>query len=174
MARRRFGRVRRLPSGRWQARYPGPDGIDRPAPMTFATKTEAARWLALIEAELIRDEWINPRHGEIPLREYALVWLKERPGLRPKTVVLYDGLIRNHIAPTGAILAARRGLDVSAARDFRLGDLPLGALSPDRIRAWRAALLGSGVSVTTAAKAYRLLRAILATAVDDGLIRRNP
>ena len=24
--RRRFGTVRRLPSGRWQARYPGPDG----------------------------------------------------------------------------------------------------------------------------------------------------
>ena len=29
------------PSGRWQARYPGPDGIDRPAPDTFATKTDA-------------------------------------------------------------------------------------------------------------------------------------
>jgi integrase len=57
---------------------------------------------------------------------------------------------------------------------LRLGDLQLGALSPDRIRAWRAALLTVGVSVTTAAKAYRLLRAILTTAVEDGLIRRNP
>jgi integrase len=47
-------------------------------------------------------------------------------------------------------------------------------LSPDRVRAWRAALLSAGVSVTTAAKAYRLLRAILTTAVEDGLIRRNP
>ncbi len=26
MGKRRFGRVRELPSGRWQARYPGPDG----------------------------------------------------------------------------------------------------------------------------------------------------
>ena len=38
--KRRFGRVRRLPSGRYQARYRGPAGLDRPAPGTFATKTE--------------------------------------------------------------------------------------------------------------------------------------
>jgi hypothetical protein len=30
------------------------------------------------------------------------------------------------------------------------------------------------VSLTTTAKAYRLLRAILATAVDDDLLTRNP
>jgi hypothetical protein len=30
------------------------------------------------------------------------------------------------------------------------------------------------VSAVTVAKAYRLLKAILNTAVDDGLIRRNP
>ena len=44
-ARRRFGRVRRLPSGRYQARYLGPDGLDRPAPGTFASKTSAEKWL---------------------------------------------------------------------------------------------------------------------------------
>jgi integrase len=42
------------------------------------------------------------------------------------------------------------------------------------IRRWRKTLLDSGVSEVTAAKAYRLLRAILNTAADDGLIRRNP
>jgi len=30
------------------------------------------------------------------------------------------------------------------------------------------------VSEVTAAKAYRLLRAVFNTALDDGLIRRNP
>jgi integrase len=38
----------------------------------------------------------------------------------------------------------------------------------------RKKLLDSGVSEVTAAKAYRLIRAIFNTAVDDGLIRRNP
>ena len=41
-------------------------------------------------------------------------------------------------------------------------------------RSWRKKLLDSGVSEVTAAKAYRLLRAIFNTALDDGLIRRNP
>jgi hypothetical protein len=35
-------------------------------------------------------------------------------------------------------------------------------------------VLDSGVGVATAAKAYRLLKAIMTTAVDDGIIRRNP
>jgi integrase len=40
--------------------------------------------------------------------------------------------------------------------------------------AWRSHLLDGGVSGTMVAKAYRLLRAVLNTAVEDELIRRNP
>jgi hypothetical protein len=40
--------------------------------------------------------------------------------------------------------------------------------------ACRRRALDSGVGAITVAKAYRLLKAILNTAVDDGLIRRNP
>jgi integrase len=43
-----------------------------------------------------------------------------------------------------------------------------------RVRRWRSELLSNGVSEVTTAKAYRLLRAIFNTALDDGLIRRNP
>ena len=42
------------------------------------------------------------------------------------------------------------------------------------MRRWHAELLADGVTPVTAAKAYRLLKSIMATAVDDGLIRRNP
>ena len=43
------------------------------------------------------------------------------------------------------------------------------------IREWRAKLLGDGVSVSVAAKAYRLLRAVLMTAVEeDKILPRNP
>jgi integrase len=42
------------------------------------------------------------------------------------------------------------------------------------IREWRAEILGNGTSVSEAAKAYRFLRAVLMTAVDDQLIPRNP
>ena len=43
------------------------------------------------------------------------------------------------------------------------------------IREWRADLLRNGVSVTMAAKAYRLLRAVLMTATEeDKILPRNP
>jgi hypothetical protein len=53
--------------------------------------------------------------------------------------------------------------------------VPLGKLSTAMIRQWRSELLSAGVSVSVAAKAYRLLRAVLTTAVDeDKILARNP
>jgi integrase len=153
--RRRFGAVRQLPSGQWQARYLGPDDIMRPADRTFASKTEAERWLTRTEAEIIHGDWINPDAGRVPFGEFAADWIKERPNLRPKTIQLYDFLLRRYLAPAFGRVAVA---------DIREG----------QVRKWRKNLLDAGVTPVTAAKAYRLLRAVMNTAVDDGLIRRNP
>jgi integrase len=153
--RRRFGAVRQLRSSRWQARYLGPDGVMRPADDTFASKTEAERWLTRTEAAILDSDWIDPEAGKISLESYVADWIAERPNLRPKTVALYRYLARNHLVP-------------------RLGSSPVSAISDGRVRRWRRELLDSGVSPVTTAKAYRLLKAILNTATDDGLIRRNP
>ena len=156
MARkRRFGRVRRLPSGRRQARYKGPDGIDRPAPHTFPTKGDGERWLTLTEAEIMRGDWIDPDAGLVLFAEYPQAWVVERPNLRPKTIQLYGGLVRLHLVPT-------------------FGALTVQEINEARVRRWRKNLLDAGVGPVTVAKGYRLLKAILNTAVDDGLIRRNP
>jgi Phage integrase, N-terminal SAM-like domain len=48
-----------------------------------------------------------------------------------------------------------------------LGGVPIGKLSTAMIREWRAKLLGKVVPVSVAAKAYRLLRAVLMTAVEQ-------
>lgn len=53
--RRQFGSVRRLPSGRWQARYR--DGAGDVHSDTFATKGDAARHLARVQADVDRGEW---------------------------------------------------------------------------------------------------------------------
>ena len=153
--KRRFGRVRELPSGRWQARYKGPDGIDRPAPHTFDSKTSAERWLTLTEAEIIRGDWANPDAGKVLFSQYAHDWIEERPGLRPKTIRLYRYLLRCHL---GLAFNERALVDIKEPT----------------VRRWRKNLLDDGISAVTVAKAYRLLKAILNTAVDDGLIRRNP
>ena len=53
--------------------------------------------------------------------------------------------------------------------------MPVGKLSTPMIREWRATLLANGVSVSTAAKAYRFLRAVLMTAAEeDKILPRNP
>ncbi|ABD10581.1 site-specific recombinase XerD [Frankia casuarinae] len=155
-ARRRFGSIRRRESGRYQVRYPGPDGQQRTAPETFARKSEAERYLTLIEGQILRGEWIDPERGKVTLTDYAARWIVERPNLRPRTIGLYSGLLTRHITPY-------------------IGGIPIGKLTTPIIREWRTKLLESGVSVGTTAKAYRLLRAVLMTAVrEDELIRTNP
>jgi integrase len=153
--KRRFGRVRQLSSGRWQARYKGPDGIDRPAPRTFESKTSAERWLSVTEAEIIQGDWIDPDAGRVLFGAYARDWIEERPGLRPKTIELYRYLLRQNLEPA-------------------FGSRALADIKEPHVRRWRKNLLDAGVSAVTAAKAYRLLKAVFNTAVDDGLIRRNP
>ena len=92
--RRQFGSIRKLPSGRFQVRYTGPDGRTRAAPRTFARKDEARRWLTFAEAQMIRGEWIDPDQGKVLLTDYARMWIQERPKLRPRTVELYSLLLR--------------------------------------------------------------------------------
>jgi integrase len=153
--RRRFGSIRKLSSGRYQARYPGPDGVMRPADDTFVTKTEADNWLTVKEAEILDGDWIDPDASEVLIPDYAATWIDERPGLRPKTVVNYRSLLRCHIAP-------------------HLATVTVGELTLARVRRWRTKLLDSGTGPVATAKAYRFLRAVMNTAVDDGLIKRNP
>ncbi|WP_323097355.1 tyrosine-type recombinase/integrase [Intrasporangium sp. YIM S08009] len=152
--RREFGAVRQLPSGRWQASYLAADGLRRTAPNTFRTKADAHAWLTVRQSELLRGDWLDPDLGRVILDDYATKWIVEHR-ISARTRDLYEGLNRLHIRPI-------------------LGHVQLGSLTTERVRAWRAELLRSGRSEVTTAKAYRLLRAVLNTAVDDGRIARNP
>jgi Phage integrase, N-terminal SAM-like domain len=96
--KRRFGRVRRLPSGRFQARYLGPEGKDRPAPDTFSSKTAAEVWLTRKEIEIRDGEWIDPDLGKVTFTAYADSWVRDRM-LKPRTEELYRGLLKNHLLP---------------------------------------------------------------------------
>lgn len=152
--RRRFGRVRRLPSGRWQARYAGPDGRDRPAPNTFATKGDAERWLAAVETDLGRGQWLDPSAGETTLKQWSTLWLANRPDLKVRTRELYDWLLGKYILPP-------------------LGEVPLGKITPSLVRSWHSEISRTG-SQTPVRQSYSLLRAMLNTAVADEVIFRNP
>lgn len=95
---RRFGNVRQRGSGRWQARYPGPDGLMRNASHTFATKRDAEQWLTVTEASMLRGDWIDPLLGKIALQDYGERWIKERK-LSVRTREEHERTFRLHIAP---------------------------------------------------------------------------
>ncbi|WP_084130327.1 site-specific integrase [Demequina sp. NBRC 110055] len=223
-ARRDFGAIESLPSGRWRARYTGPDKRQRTAPVTFATKGEADRWLTTVRADMLRGLWTPPEAANITLGEYVASWLTGRaPQLRPRTRDLYartaerwllapvgEGRSVVHLSPvplraiTPPLVrewhaAVREAAHASAAarkartdrthparawaREQGMSVAPTGRLSPTVLAAWQAA--GSPETVTLApasddagstatAQAYRLLHAVMAQAVGDGLLTTSP
>src|SRR5207302_7151184 len=77
------------------------------------------------------------------------------PSLRPNTEQVYRYVLARHLLPF-------------------FGNRLITNIKEAHIRRWRHELLDSGVSPASVAKSYRLARAIMNTAVDDGIIRRNP
>ncbi|WP_206641708.1 N-terminal phage integrase SAM-like domain-containing protein [Nonomuraea polychroma] len=124
--KRRFGSIRQLPSGRFQIRYPGPDGKIRLGETTYARERDAEKALSLIEAKLITGDWTDPQRAKVKLGDYADKWIRERTNLRPRTVEIYKGLLKRYIRP-------------------HLGGVPIGKVDTAAIREWRVLLLGNGV-----------------------------
>ena len=94
--RRASGAVRKLPSGRWQARYTAPDGALRPLG-TFPTKAEADQALAHEVSRMARGVWRDPRLGDQPLGEWFRGWIATRGDLAPSTRALYGRLLERWI-----------------------------------------------------------------------------
>jgi len=120
-ARRTFGSIRKLPSGRYQARYFDASGQRHLGPDTFPTKADASRWLADVEVSLARGTWVDPEAGRVSFAQYASAWLEHRPGLKPRTADLCDSQLRCHIVPV-------------------LGDRALTDVTPATVRAWYTGL----------------------------------
>lgn len=146
-----FGSVRRLPSRRWQASY-WHEG-KRHSGGTFPSKADANVWLARQQSDVHSGVWIDPDAGRERFGVYAEQWLANRHDLRPRTRELYRSELNVHLLPA-------------------FETLPLGKITTARVRPWRAAI--EATKPVTAAKCYRLLRTILATAVEDGKLLVNP
>lgn len=165
MPRRAFGGIRRLPSKRWQATYTGPDGRRHKAWTTYLVKADAEVWLRDEELLIDRGAWTPPDRRDpigkadaFTVREYAAATVRRRATrarrpLRPSTVDLYSKLLDLAILPT-------------------LGGRALVDLTPADVQRWHDSL-PTGTPTQNGA-AYQLLRSILADAVEDELIDRNP
>jgi integrase len=152
-----FGRIRKLPSGRYQAGYVGPDFSLHNGLSTFETLLDSRAWLAAERRHMEAGTWVAPRARNratkaATLRPFADAWLKDRQ-LKPRTVAFYRTLLDQKILP-------------------ELGDLPLKSITSLTVRQWHANLPAE--HPTRRAHAYALLRTILGSAVTEDLIPSNP
>ena len=155
MARRSFGHVRKMPSGRWQASYTDEHSGERVlAPATFRTKADANIWVSTVEADRARGDLLDPRLAQRAFREWADEWLA---GLhvKPKTRLAYESSLRNHVLP----VFEHRPVASITYRDCKrfVDDLANGGLAPG-----------------TVGEARKILRLVLREALRADAIRRNP
>lgn len=155
--RRRFGAIRKLPSGRFQVRYRDPEtNRYRTAEQTFATKGAAGQWLSIIEADMTRGLWHDPKRGEVLLGEVAETWYSTKLHLRETTKHIYRTILDGHILPS-------------------FGERPIGSITTLDVQVWIATLHAKPrCGPNTVAKTYKQLRTIMEMALDAGLIMRNP
>lgn len=159
MERRRFGHVRQLPSGRWQASYAGPDGDRYLAPHTFTKKRDAEKWIQREEGFIETGEWFRQQTDHTPLfRDFCEEFINTqttRDGslLKPTTKQLYRTLLTVHLS--------------------RFHQTPLHEIDTPTVRKWWAESI-TDQKLTSRSRAYKLLSATLARAADDGLITHNP
>ena len=159
--KRTFGSVRKLPSGRHQARYTAPNGAYITAPKTFAAKIHAEAWLIDRRREIDANLWdpaaATRRRERVTLADYAETWLATRQvggwPIKARTRAHYAGILKRSLLPT-------------------FGPRLLTAITPADIRSWYAKTLVD--KPTMRAHTYDLLKTILATAIMDELIDANP
>lgn len=136
---------------RWRVRYLGPDGKERS--QSFDRKIDADQCRSTVEVDKQRGVHVDPAAGRITLAAHAEAWLTMLVNDAP-TIERVQSRVRRHILPV-------------------LGDKTLAQLAqrPSIIRQW---LSGLGLAPTSARGVLAHLSSMLQSAVDDGLIFRNP
>ena len=138
---------------RYDVRLRLPTG--REVSRTFKTLRLAEQYEREQEHARDRGSMHDPRAGRISLAEWVDEWREIRNGLRPNTVRIYETNLKKHILPT-------------------LGTVELASVDRARLLRWLADLGRTELAPATVHQAYRVLRTVLASAVEVGRITSNP
>ncbi|MFB8171863.1 tyrosine-type recombinase/integrase [Kitasatospora purpeofusca] len=139
---------------RYRARYVAPDGTEKSKSFPDRQKRFAEEWLARIEADMSRGQYLDPTAAKTTFQEFAEHWLQSQTS-DPNTQASMRSQLRLHAFP-------------------RIGSRPLGSFQPGHIREFVAQLETSGISGSYARVIFSNVRAVLSAAVDDGHLPRNP
>lgn len=157
---RSFSTSRRLPSGRYQVRYTGPDKIRRNAPHTFAARIDAEAWIVAKRRDIDREVWDaddDDPAEHLTFSVYSERWLANRQvagrPIKARTREHYAAILKDHLLPV-------------------FGYRQLTAIRPQDVRDWHAKTLAD--RPTMRSHAYGLFRTIMGSAVNEELIDANP
>jgi integrase len=137
----------------WRIRYRDPTGRERSR--SFARKADAERFMATVQADLIRGDWTDPRLSRTTLGEWSQRWLRTKAHLKPKTLAGYRSNLRAHVLPT-------------------FGDYQLRHIDRMAVEEWIADLQASGLGPSGVRQARQVLGAMLTLAVGAGYLTTNP
>ncbi|GIM86306.1 tyrosine-type recombinase/integrase [Salinispora arenicola] len=138
---------------RYRVRYIAPDGRERSKSFPDRGKRDADAFLVSVESDKLRGSYIDPSAGRITFREYAEEWLRTR-AFDESTRESTEYRVRKHLMPF-------------------FGDRQLSSIKPGQVREWDRSMVGK-LALATRAVVFAHLRTILAAAVDDERIAKNP
>lgn len=137
---------------RWYARYRDPSGQQRVK--VFDRKVDAERYLTTVESSKLTGSYIDPSAGKVTVGTWADRWLDGQTHLKPSTRERYAGILREHITP-------------------RWGTTRLADVSHSDVQTW-VSQLAAARSAATTRKVHRVLSLVLASAMKDDRLVRNP
>ena len=120
----------------WRVRYRDPTGRERSR--SFARKADADRFMATIQADLIRGDWTDPRLSKTTLAEWSQRWLVTKTHLKPKTLAGYRSNLDAHVLPAFGDYQLRH-IDRMATEEW-IADLQASGLGPSGVRQARQVL----------------------------------
>ena len=145
--------VQKHANGRWKARYRDTNGKEHAR--HFPRKVDAQRWLDSVTSAVVTGSYIDPAASRVLVGDWAARWLEGKANLEASTHGRYAGILKTYVFPRWS---ATRLVDVS----------------PADVQAWVAQLAAGGLAPASVHKVHRVLSMVLATAVKDGRLPRNP
>ena len=115
----------------------------------------AEQWLAGVEADLMRGNWLPPQRSKETVALWAEKWMASKLNLKPKTKADYEVRLRAYVLP-------------------KWGDTPISKLTRNGIQQWVQELVSAGNGASTIHHAVGSLSRVLNEAVEAGALPSNP
>jgi integrase len=119
------------------------------------TRKQAEKLLAERLSRLHSGEFIEP--SKITFEKFAEKWIEKyaKVQVRPSTLVLYRGFLKNHLCPV-------------------FGNVALAKIGVEEVQGFKADMMDAGLSSSTVKQILGTLRQMLDHSIDWGYIRTNP